>query len=411
MPDSTVWAVVRRGADVTHVAVVEDGTLNAAVKSEQQAIEEIEGGASYVVWDETGPSVEVVTTNDGGKRLHAGPGSGGGVGKAVADALADLLESLGLEGLAERVRRAGGVPTRGRNVLAHLPAMAGPDAALGEDLRRRLVEQLLTNAGAAGVDCPPELLMAMAIQETPTTAGGELFHNGGDVGRDADGIMQVTSGEDGSGHHEESGPYDNTVEGIENNIRDGLTVFGDENLNRYDTDCVCATVMYNGGAGFCTTYNDLGIGDDQYLEHVAWELENRVPEVFGQQFANPDLVAELREAQEVLDEDCRQLQDRCIGGEHEIRLCREGGSSAAYWRVEFTGEITGGDSINPADTRGQRTGEGRLGSTCPSHDTLVGTGVATVTHRGGPTIRVTVDGGDPTTLEEGQSREFPSGDG
>lgn len=422
---------------MTHVAVVENGSLNAALKTEQQVIEDTESGSTYTVGDVpgaddlAGETVEVVSRGNE-QQLYVPSGSIGGApapgsrGRAVA---VSALQSLGMDRVADRVRNAGDGSSSGRggsggggggssggggttaappsqNGLLDLPPVDGTTGLLdAEDARIGLVKQLLTNLDAAGIDCPPELLMAMAIQETPTTDDGELFHNGGNFGRDADGIMQVT---EESQHHEESGVYDNTVEGIENNIRDALTVFGDEYLNSYDTGCVCATIMYNGGSTFCRYYGPDSIR--AYPRRVANELENRVPDVFGEEFANPDLVAELRAAQNAIDSDCQQVQTRCTNA-HEVRMCREGGSSAAFWRVEFEGVITGGGGQeSDEDTLGERVADGRLGSTCAreNYDVVTGTGTATVTHQSGPPIRVIFDDGDPVTLESGASREFPS---
>ncbi|MFQ6015642.1 MAG: hypothetical protein ACE5NP_09380, partial [Anaerolineae bacterium] len=112
-----------------------------------------------------------------------------------------------------------------------------------------------------------------------------------------DGLMQVTVA---SGHHHKSGLYTNTPAGIDAAIKDGLTVLKGfyDRLGRGDQ--VRAAWHYNGGNKPYLIY-DRGLGNPNYLGALANRLERYVPLLFGEEYASPDLVRRLRDAQRQVD--------------------------------------------------------------------------------------------------------------
>lgn len=114
---------------------------------------------------------------------------------------------------------------------------------------------------------PLILLLAMIKQESPRQKG--------DLSNTNDGILQVSQE---SGHR--GGHYGNTVQGIENNIKDALKTIKDcmkSSGNKIEK----AVSQYNGGP-----YENKG--DKQYTDHVAKRITSgEVSENFGAEFS-PD---------------------------------------------------------------------------------------------------------------------------
>jgi hypothetical protein len=194
-------------------------------------------------------------------------------------------------------------------------ATLDPNEGLDEESERiaAVYEAVLAYHG----DLPVEVVLAVAAAET-----GDAYHWNNEI--NDDGIMQVTSA---SGHHQEHGAYTNTRAGIEANIQDGVAVLDDYRArirnetkdNRYgdygdifddkaSAEIIRTMLHFNGGNNPISLYAgdpDRGIppaGTKNYLGRVADKLETKVPQIFGQRYANTSLVKELRDSQTLVDQ-------------------------------------------------------------------------------------------------------------
>lgn len=202
-----------------------------------------------------------------------------------------------------------------------------------------------------GTAWPAEVILAMICQE-----GGEgAFHTSGDyysynnymygpwtepdntwqsrknIGYDffSDGIMQVTpaSGYAGqSGHNyygyeydsegnllyrhfyaydgQEFGGYTNDQEGYEAGVEDGIAYL-DANYASY-AGYINAIVHYNTGPATLWIYKN-GMGDPQYLGHIADKLSTCVPSLYG--FSNQPWVDALEAGQQIVDDMLAELPE------------------------------------------------------------------------------------------------------
>ena len=165
-------------------------------------------------------------------------------------------------------------------------------------------EEILNMVNNHRGSIPPELVLAIIRQEGGEGAfyvnSWEKDNNYDDHGawsqpKNGDGVMQVTSG---SGHHH---AYAHTQEGYDLSIKDGYDYLL-ENYNTYDT-YVQAVLHYNTGPNSLYTYYtylDKNEGDREYLSHVAMQLTNFVPNIYGLQ--NQNLVSALNRGQNILND-------------------------------------------------------------------------------------------------------------
>jgi len=109
-----------------------------------------------------------------------------------------------------------------------------------------------------------------------------------------DGIMQVTPA---SGDYQKSGTYTDDQPGYEHAIDDGCTYLI-ATFDSYGT--LWQTCLhYNTGPSSLYVYLGLGGGDEQYLAHVASDLQTFVPSIYA--LSDAPLVAQLNAAQQIVD--------------------------------------------------------------------------------------------------------------
>lgn len=142
-------------------------------------------------------------------------------------------------------------------------------------------------------DLPIRAILGIIAQET----GGIAYENSGD------GVMQVTTGAGSCRSQLEA--YKTTVENITRNIQDGICVLHDQ-YTRNSENLIYAIWKYNGGENPYDTY-DKGLGDREYLDHVASRLtcnqaDSRawVARDFGLTYCDEDLATQLMKAQELV---------------------------------------------------------------------------------------------------------------
>ncbi len=156
-------------------------------------------------------------------------------------------------------------------------------------------------------EIPVEVVLAVAGAETGPPY--EWSNEQGVGGQwNSDGIMQVTS----ASGNKSVAAYVNTRASIEANIRDGvagltwnLTTIRNQEWGDYgdvfddlaNAEIIRAILHYNGGNNPIATFVSKQ-GRPDYLDRVADSLEQIVPSTFGTQYANPNLVQELRIAQQ-----------------------------------------------------------------------------------------------------------------
>ena len=210
-------------------------------------------------------------------------------------------------------RTVSGIPTDGRSIYVRLWSSlssgwqyndytytASTGGQLTDSQKQQIMLRLVDQYHA---DLPAEAILAVIFQE-----GGEgafyangYLHDSWDSATDApwsqpnngDGIMQVTSA---SGYHERSGTYSHTQLGYDHAIHDGCD-FLELQFNNFGTTWE-AVLHYNSGAGTLYTYKS-GMGDPNYLGHVADYLGSLVPPMFG--ISNPTLVQKLNAAQQIVN--------------------------------------------------------------------------------------------------------------
>jgi hypothetical protein len=220
---------------------------------------------------------------------------------------------LGDQGTA-LARTVSGIPTDGRTIYVRLWSSLSSGwqyndytytASTGGQLTDSQKQQIMLGmVNQYRGSLPAEAVLGVIFQE-----GGEgAFYTAGYVhdswysasdapwaqpNDNGDGIMQVTSA---SGYHERSGTYSDTQLGYDHAIHDGSD-FLQVQFGNYGTAWE-AILHYNGGAGTLYIYKN-GMGDPNYLGHVADNLGSLVPRMFG--ISNSTLLQELNAAQLIVN--------------------------------------------------------------------------------------------------------------
>lgn len=145
-----------------------------------------------------------------------------------------------------------------------------------------ILEKARIALGGADFTFPLIVLLAMIKQESPRQ-NRNLSNTG-------DGILQVSQESGYRGGH-----YGNTVEGIENNIKDALKILKDF-MTSSGSQIEKAVSKYNGGP-------HENKGDNEYTDHVAKRITSgEVAENFGVEFSADKLSDEDKATVKKLEE-------------------------------------------------------------------------------------------------------------